>query len=86
MRTGPLACPEHLKLLEERGKREPRTSEEIRDGEEREGERLLMDGVLMSGAVHGPCEQEEGRGGEAGFEVLMDGEGERGVRRNGMAV
>ena len=86
MRTGPLACLEHLKLLEQRPKILPRTSEEIADVEAREGEKLLMDGILMSGGVDGPSEKEEGRGSEEVFEVLVDGEGERGVRRNGMAV
>lgn len=86
MRTGPLACPEHLKLLELRPKIVPRMSEEITDIEEREGEKLLMDGILMSGGVDGPSEKEEGRASEEVFEGLVDGEGERGVRRNGMAV
>jgi hypothetical protein len=86
MRTGPLACPEHLKLLELRPKVVQRMSEELTDVEEREGEKLLLDGVLMSGGVDGPSEKEERRGSEEVCEVLVDGEGERGIRRNGMAV
>ncbi len=86
MRTGPLACKEHLKLLTQRPKIAPRMSEEVTDLEEREGEKLLMGGILMSGGVDGPSWKEEGRASEEVFEVLVDGEGERGVRRNGMAV
>lgn len=92
MKTGPLACSEHLKLLEERGKRkqrEPRTSEET-DGE---GERLIMgdggDRVMMSGAVDGPQEGNgEGEGHGDGYENSVDGEGdvEHGVRRIGLVV
>jgi hypothetical protein len=94
MKTGPLACPEHLKLLEERGKRkhiEPRTSEET-DGE---GERLIMgdggDGLMMSGAVDGPREENgKGEGHGEGSRNLGDGEVdlnvEHGARKIGLAV
>ena len=53
----------------------PRRSEDVTDIEEREGEKLLMDGILMSGGVDGPSEREEGRASEEVFEVLVDGEG-----------